>query len=118
MADLHQGKRIKMQLWMDDNKVIVATNAFGMGIDKADVKTVIHIQLQKISKIIIKQVDLAEMEKSICVLLTNPSDIKQAENQFIHILPDKKFLNEMYNKLCNFFKLLMEKGSTKDSPLT
>jgi hypothetical protein len=35
-----------------------------MGIDKADVKTVIHIQLQKISKIIIKkQVDLAEMEK-------------------------------------------------------
>jgi hypothetical protein len=24
----------------------------------------------------------------------------------------------MYNKLCNFFKLLMEKGSTKDSPLT
>jgi hypothetical protein len=38
-----------------------------MGIDKADVKTVIHIQLQKTSKIIIKkQVDLAEMEKSIC----------------------------------------------------
>jgi ATP-dependent DNA helicase RecQ len=45
------------------------------------------------------------------VLLTNPSDIKQ-KNQS-HILP--KFLNEMYNKLCNFFKLLMEKGSTKDS---
>jgi superfamily II DNA/RNA helicase len=57
-----------MQLWMDDKaQVIVATNAFGMGIDKADVKTVIHIQLQKTSKIIIKkQVDLAEMEKSIC----------------------------------------------------
>jgi ATP-dependent DNA helicase RecQ len=89
-----------------------------MGIDKADVKTVIHIQLQKTSKIIIKkQVDLAE-KKAFAVLLTNPSDIKQAENQFIHILPDKKFLNEMYNKLCNFFKLLMEKGSTKDSPLT
>jgi ATP-dependent DNA helicase RecQ len=57
-------------------------------------------------------------KKAFAVLLTNPSDIKQAENQFIHILPDKKFLNEMYNKLCNFFKLLMEKGSTKDSPLT
>jgi superfamily II DNA/RNA helicase len=53
-----------MQRMDDKAQVIVATNAFGMGIDKADVKTVIHIQLQKISKIIIKkQVDLAEMEK-------------------------------------------------------
>jgi hypothetical protein len=56
-----------MQLWMDDKVGVVATNAFGMGIDKADVKTVIHIQLPENMKIIIKkQVDLAEMEKSIC----------------------------------------------------
>jgi ATP-dependent DNA helicase RecQ len=53
---------------MDDKaQVIVATNAFGMGIDKADVKTVIHIQLQKTSKIIIKkQISGRNGEKSIC----------------------------------------------------
>jgi ATP-dependent DNA helicase RecQ len=35
MADLHQGKDKNMQLWMDDKaQVIVATNAFGMGIDR------------------------------------------------------------------------------------
>jgi ATP-dependent DNA helicase RecQ len=108
-----------MQLWMDDKaQVIVATNAFGMGIDKADVKTVIHIHFQKTSLLSEAGRSGRNGEKAFAVLLTNPSDIKQAENQFIHILPDKKFLNEMYNKLCNFFKLLMEKGSTKDSPLT
>jgi ATP-dependent DNA helicase RecQ len=108
-----------MQLWMDDKaQVIVATNAFGMGIDKADVKTVIHIQLPENIENYYQEAGRSGRngEKAFAVLLTNPSDIKQAENQFIHILPDKKFLNEMYNKLCNFFKLLMEKGSTKDSP--
>jgi ATP-dependent DNA helicase RecQ len=105
-----------MQLWMDD-KAQVATNAFGMGIDKADVKTVIHIQLpENIENYYQAGRSGRNGKKAFAVLLTNPSDIKQAENQFIHILPDKKFLNEMYNKLCNFFKLLMEKGSTKDSP--
>jgi hypothetical protein len=63
---LTSGKRIKHAALMDDKaQVIVATNAFEW-VDKADVKTVIHINFQKISKIIIKQVDLAEMEKSIC----------------------------------------------------
>jgi ATP-dependent DNA helicase RecQ len=56
-----------MQLWMDDKaQVIVATNAFGMGIDKADVKTVIHPTSENIENYYQKQVDLAEMEKSIC----------------------------------------------------
>jgi ATP-dependent DNA helicase RecQ len=113
-----QGKDKNMQLWMDDKaQVIVATNAFGMGIDRCQDRYS-HPTSEKSKIIIKKQVDLAEMEKKHLRFLTNPSDIKQAENQFIHILPDKKFLNEMYNKLCNFFKLLMEKGSTKDSPLT
>jgi ATP-dependent DNA helicase RecQ len=74
-------------------QVIVATNAFGMGIDKADVKTVIHIQLPENIENYYQEAGRSGRngEKAFAVLLTNPSDIKQAENQFIHILPDKKF---------------------------
>jgi ATP-dependent DNA helicase RecQ len=81
-----------MQLWMDDKaQVIVATNAFGMGIDKADVKTVIHIQLPENIENYYQEAGRSGRngEKAFAVLLTNPSDIKQAENQFIHSLLTK-----------------------------
>jgi ATP-dependent DNA helicase RecQ len=102
-----------MALWMEDKaQVIVATNAFGMGIDKADVKTVIHIQLPENLENYYQEAGRSGRngEKAFAVLLTNPSDIQQAENQFIHILPDKKFLNKMYNKLCNFLQIAYGEG--------
>jgi hypothetical protein len=64
MADLHQGKK-NMQLWMDD-KAQVTTNAFEWALTKQMSRPLFTSNFQKTSKIIIKQVDLAEMEKSIC----------------------------------------------------
>lgn len=102
-----------MQLWMQEEaQVIVATNAFGMGIDKANVKTVIHIQLPENIENYYQESGRAGRngEKSYSVLLTSPSDIFQAENQFIRNLPDKAFLNTMYVKLCNYFQIAYGEG--------
>jgi ATP-dependent DNA helicase RecQ len=76
--------------------------------------TVIHIQLPENIETSRSRSIWQKWRKSICGTSNESFDIKQAENQFPYL--PKKFLNEMYNKLCNFFKLLMEKGSTKDSP--
>lgn len=102
-----------MQSWMqEDVQVIVATNAFGMGIDKANVKTVIHIQLPENLENYYQEAGRCGRngEKAFAVLLTSPSDIVQAESQFINVLPDKKFLNEMYVKLCNYFQIAYGEG--------
>jgi ATP-dependent DNA helicase RecQ len=105
-----------MQLWMDDKaQVIVATNAFGMGIDKADVKTVIHIQLQKIENYYQEAGRSGRNGKTFAVLLTNPSDIKQAENQFIHILLTKNFSTRC---TINNFSNCLWRRDQRDSPLT
>jgi ATP-dependent DNA helicase RecQ len=102
-----------MQLWMEEKaQVIVATNAFGMGIDKPNVKTVIHIQLPENIENYYQEAGRAGRngEKAYAVLLTSPTDIIQTENQFINVLPDKAFLNTMYVKLCNYFQIAYGEG--------
>lgn len=102
-----------MQSWMnEDAQVIVATNAFGMGIDKANVKTVIHIQLPENLENYYQEAGRAGRngEKAYAILLTSPSDIIQTENQFINVLADKKFLNLIYLKLCTYFQIAYGEG--------
>jgi ATP-dependent DNA helicase RecQ len=97
-----------MQLWMSDQvQVMVATNAFGMGIDKPTVKTVIHINLPENIENYYQEAGRAGRngDKAFAVLLTNPSDILRAEKQFLSVLPDKQFLKELFIKLCNYFRI-------------
>lgn len=102
-----------MQLWMSEQaQVIVATNAFGMGIDKDNVKTVIHTQLPENIENYYQESGRAGRngEKAFSVLLYNNSDANQTEQQFLSVLPDKKFLKLMYVKLCNYFQIAYGEG--------
>lgn len=102
-----------MQLWMTEEvQVIVATNAFGMGIDKPNVKTVIHVQLPENLENYYQEAGRAGRngEKAFAVLLSSPSDAFMAENQFISVLPDKPFLLTVYIKLCNFLRIAYGEG--------
>jgi ATP-dependent DNA helicase RecQ len=106
-----------MQLWMEEKvQVIVATNAFGMGIDKPNVKTVIHIQLPENIENYYQEAGRSGRngEKAFAVLLTSPSDSIQAESQFINILPDKAFLTSVYIKLCNYFQIAYGEGINEE----
>ncbi|OCB77934.1 RecQ family ATP-dependent DNA helicase [Flavobacterium crassostreae] len=106
-------KEKNMALWIQDKaQVIVATNAFGMGIDKANVKTVIHVQLPENLENYYQEAGRAgrNEQKAFAVLLTSPGDSAQAENQFLHVLSDKKFLNTLYKKLCNHLQIAYGEG--------
>lgn len=101
-------KEKNMQAWLNEEvQIMVATNAFGMGIDKPNVRTVIHIQLPENLENYYQEAGRAGRngEKAFAILLLSPSDIQTTKSQFLDVLPDKTFLKEVYIKLNNYFQI-------------
>ncbi|UUC45602.1 RecQ family ATP-dependent DNA helicase [Flavobacterium cerinum] len=106
-------KEQQMQRWLENKaQVMIATNAFGMGIDKPDVKTVIHTQLPDNLENYYQEAGRAGRDgaKAFAVILVAPSDIASSKNQFIEVLPDKAFLKLVYLKLNNYFQVAYGEG--------
>lgn len=109
----HKEKDKNRLLWMNEQaNVMVATNAFGMGIDKANVKTVIHVQLPENIENYYQETGRAGRngEKAFAVLLSNTSDLMSVEHAFLSNLVDKTFLTKVFVKLCNYFQIAYGEG--------
>jgi ATP-dependent DNA helicase RecQ len=112
-------KEKNMQLWLQEKaQVIVATNAFGMGIDKPNVKTVVHIQLPENLENYYQEAGRSGRngQKAFAVLLVNTSDVQVAKSQFMEVLPDKKFLKDVYIKVNAYLQIAYGEGINQTFP--
>lgn len=106
-------KDTNMALWVQDKKqVMVATNAFGMGIDKPDVKTVIHLNLPESIESYFQEAGRVGRngDKAFAVILKNNSDEVLVKNQFLNVLPTVDFVKQVYRKLCSYFQISYGEG--------
>ena len=106
-------KDTQFERWSaNKNQVMVATNAFGMGIDKANVQTVIHHNLPESLESYYQEAGRAgrNNDSAYAVILRSASDEMDSKNQFINSLPDPSFLKNLYKRLCNYFQISYGEG--------
>ena len=97
----------------EGTRVIVATNAFGMGIDKADVRVVIHHDLPDTIEAYFQEAGRAgrDEQKAFAVLLYDPSQDKaKARKRVADNYPDEEFLHTVYHKTCNYLGVGADSG--------
>lgn len=101
-------KKTSLNNWLQNHtKIMVATNAFGMGIDKPDVGLVVHFQIPDSLENYYQEAGRAGRngEEAKAVLVTNKEDIIHLKNQFLDVLPDVAYLKMIYKKLSNYFQI-------------
>lgn len=103
----------KQEEWkVGRTKVIVSTNAFGMGIDKSDVRFVVHIDLPDSLEAYFQEAGRGGRDEKTAygVLLYNQTDEHNLKRNLTTSFPERKTIKAVYQALCNYFQLPIGSG--------
>ena len=106
-------KDSKQESWKKGHtKIIVSTNAFGMGIDKSDVRFVVHVDLPDSLEAYFQEAGRGGRDEKTAygVLLYNETDKQNLNRNFTTSFPERKTIKAVYQALCNYYQLPIGSG--------
>lgn len=106
-------KDVRQHRWQKgESRVMVATNAFGMGIDKPDVRIVIHLDLPDSIEAYFQEAGRAgrDGEKAYAVILYAKSDKANLHKRIPDTFPDKDYVKQVYEHLQYYYQMAMGDG--------
>ena len=109
----HSTRDERQTMWQEDKvRVMVATNAFGMGIDKPDVRLVIHIDCPDSIEAYFQEAGRGgrDGKKAYAVLLYNNHDKITLSKRISDNFPDKDYIKKVYEHLAYFFQIGVGSG--------
>ena len=109
----------RQDLWMRGKvKVMAATNAFGMGIDKPDVRLVIHMDLPDSIEAYFQEAGRAgrDLKPAEAFLLVSQADVKQLQDNLQQSFPEMDRIKQVYNALGNYLKVPVGAGKGERYP--
>lgn len=106
-------KDLKQEKWKKgETRIIVSTNAFGMGIDKSNVRFVVHMDLPDSLEAYFQEAGRGgrDEQTAYAVLLYNKTDKSKLEKSIVDSFPEKDKIKSIYNALCNHFQIPVGSG--------
>lgn len=109
----NEARNTKQEAWLQDRlRVMVCTNAFGMGINKASVRFVVHLDLPDCLEAYFQEAGRAgrDEKKAFAVLFYNEADRINLERTIDHAFPPIDDVKRTYVALCNYFNMSIGGG--------
>lgn len=108
-----EDRKFMLEQWMQDKlKIMVATNAFGMGIDKPDVRYVLHYEIPNNLEAYYQEAGRAGRDgnNAVAIAYWEEKDISQMKDQLAEKYPEIEQIKLIYNAVCNYLKIAIGSG--------
>jgi len=112
-------RKTAQEAWMKGHvRIMVATTAFGMGIDKSDVRQIIHMDVPDSPESYYQEIGRAGRDgnRSACYLLYNKTDVKAATDSW-RDEPDLETIKKVYSAYCSYNQIATGAGQYIERPI-